>query len=128
VCGPPRAAGLPANCGVRARQAVQGEARAVEGSVSSGDAATCASDGVPGAAGERLRVQEADVLPDFNACLDAYPRCQRLVQAFRCNRNTQNKTPLSIVHEHATRLGLEARLPGTWRARPTRSTRAALRR
>jgi len=32
------------------------------------------------------------------------------------------------VHEHAPRLGLEARLPGTWRARPTRSTRAALRR
>ncbi|KAK9835246.1 hypothetical protein WJX81_008595 [Elliptochloris bilobata] len=30
-----------------------------------------------------------------------------LVHAFRLNRNTQNKTPLSIVHEYATRLGLE---------------------
>ena len=93
----------------RRRRAAQGDARAPEGSVSSGDAATCLSDGTAGAPCERPRPQE-DVLPDFNACLDAYPRCQGLVNAFRLNRNTQNKTPLSIVHEYATRLGLEVRL------------------
>ena len=105
----------PLSCGagaapaLRRQQAAQGDARAPEGSVSSGDAATCLSDGTAGAPCERSRPQE-DVLPDFNACLDAYPRCQGLVNAFRLNRNTQNKTPLSIVHEYATRLGLEVRV------------------
>lgn len=100
----------------RRQRAAQGDARAPEGSVSSGDAATCLSDGTAGGPCERPRPQE-DVLPDFNACLDAYPRCQGLVNAFRLNRNTQNKTPLSIVHEYATRLGLEVGLDqSSWSA------------
>ncbi len=106
---PTRYCSCRAGLSSRERQVVQGDARATDGSVSSGDAATCLSDGIAGPGSERLRAQD-EVLPDFNACLDAYPRCQRLVQAFRCNRNTQNKTPLSIVHEHATRLGLEVRV------------------
>jgi hypothetical protein len=47
------------------------------------------------------------VLPDPATFLELYPRCKQLVETFRANPNTHNKTPLAILHEYATRLSLE---------------------
>lgn len=44
---------------------------------------------------------------DLAAALAAYPRCKALVDVYRTALKVPNKTPLSILHEHATRLNLE---------------------
>ena len=46
-------------------------------------------------------------IPDPESFLDGFPRCKHLVETFRANPSTHNKTPLAILHEYATRLGLE---------------------
>ena len=53
------------------------------------------------------RLKEDDMLPDPSTFLENYPRCKRLVDTFRANPNTHNKTPLAVLHEYATRLSLE---------------------
>ena len=53
------------------------------------------------------RSKEDASLPDPNTFLEGFPRCKRLVDTFRANPNTHNKTPLAILHEYATRLSLE---------------------
>ena len=42
--------------------------------------------------------------------LDSLPRCKQLLETFRASPNMQNKTPLAIVHEYASRFNLEVRL------------------
>lgn len=46
-------------------------------------------------------------IPDPESFLDSFLRCKHLVETFRANPSTHNKTPLAILHEYATRLGLE---------------------
>ena len=46
-------------------------------------------------------------IPDPDSFLDSFVRCKHLVETFRANPSTHNKTPLAILHEYATRLGLE---------------------
>mmetsp|Transcript_27120 Transcript_27120/g.76523 ORF Transcript_27120/g.76523 Transcript_27120/m.76523 type:complete len:468 (-) Transcript_27120:372-1775(-) len=46
-------------------------------------------------------------VPDPATYMDAYPACKRLVEEFRSNPSTFNKTPLAILHEYAIRTGLE---------------------
>lgn len=53
------------------------------------------------------RLKEEEQLPDPATFLESYPRCKRLVDTFRANPNTHNKTPLAVLHEYATRLSLE---------------------
>ena len=53
------------------------------------------------------RLREEEQLPDPATFLESYPRCKRLVDTFRANPNTHNKTPLAVLHEYATRLSLE---------------------
>ena len=53
------------------------------------------------------RLKEEEQLPDPATFLVSYPRCKRLVDTFRANPNTHNKTPLAVLHEYATRLSLE---------------------
>eukprot|EP00884_Botryococcus_braunii_P002695 jgi/Botrbrau1/12426/Bobra.0229s0022.1 len=55
----------------------------------------------------RRKAEDDTPLPDPNNFLEAYPKCRRLVETFRSNPNTHNKTPLAILHEYATRLSLE---------------------
>ena len=38
---------------------------------------------------------------------EEYPRCRQLMQAYEAFPNAQNKTALAVLHEYATRLGLE---------------------
>lgn len=59
---------------------------------------------------EDARMKEDDLLPDPATFLESYPRCKRLLDAFRANPNTHNKTPLAVLHEYATRLSLEVTL------------------
>lgn len=35
--------------------------------------------------------------------LDAYPRCRSLLETFRKNPSTANKTPLAVLNEYAMR-------------------------
>lgn len=44
--------------------------------------------------------------------LNPYPRCKHLISLYRTALKVPNKTPLSILHEYATRLNLEVSL--TW--------------
>ena len=37
------------------------------------------------------------------------PRCRQLLDTFRACPNTQNKTPLAILHEYSSRFNLEVR-------------------
>lgn len=46
-------------------------------------------------------------IPDPESFLEGFLRCKHLVETFRANPSTHNKTPLAILHEYATRLGLE---------------------
>ena len=64
------------------------------------------------------RLKEDDLLPDPATFLEGYPRCKRLVDTFRANPNTHNKTPLAILHEYATRLSLEVSLHFNALAKP----------
>ncbi len=41
--------------------------------------------------------------------LNPYPRCKHLISLYRTALKVPNKTPLSILHEYATRLNLEVR-------------------
>lgn len=41
--------------------------------------------------------------------LDSLPKCKQLLETFRASPNMQNKTPLAIVHEYASRFNLEVR-------------------
>jgi len=59
------------------------------------------------------RLKEDALLPDPTTFLEAFPRCKRLVDTFRANPNTHNKTPLAILHEYATRLSLEVSIGST---------------
>jgi len=52
-------------------------------------------------------MEPPEPIPDPESFLDAFPRCKHLVETFRANPSTHNKTPLAILHEYATRLGLE---------------------
>lgn len=67
----------------------------------------------PGSRGEsshesfRRRAEDDVPLPDPNKFLEQYPKTRQLVETFRANPNTHNKTPLAILHEYATRLNLE---------------------
>lgn len=54
-------------------------------------------------------VEPIEPIPDPDSFLDSFPRCKHLVETFRANPSTHNKTPLAILHEYATRLGLEVR-------------------
>lgn len=54
-------------------------------------------------------------IPDPESFLDSFLRCKHLVETFRANPSTHNKTPLAILHEYATRLGLEVCSPVTSR-------------
>jgi hypothetical protein len=69
----------------------------------------------PGSSGDlgsdsyRGRRDDEHPLPDPNTFLDSYSKCRHLVETFRANPNTHNKTPLAILHEYATRLNLEVR-------------------
>lgn len=51
--------------------------------------------------------KETEPVPDPATYLNSYPKCKQLINAFRLNSNTHNKTPLAILHEYATRLNLE---------------------
>lgn len=42
--------------------------------------------------------------------LNPYPRCKHLISLYRTALKVPNKTPLSILHEYATRLNLEVSL------------------
>lgn len=55
-------------------------------------------------------------IPDPDSFLDSFLRCKHLVETFRANPSTHNKTPLAILHEYATRLGLEVCSSLTWLA------------
>lgn len=59
--------------------------------------------------------EEGEPVPDPATYLNSYPRCKQLINAFRLNSNTHNKTPLAILHEYATRLNLEASREGAAR-------------
>lgn len=48
-------------------------------------------------------------VPDPTTFLDMFPGCKKLVEQFRCNANTVNKTPLSILNEYASRNMMEVR-------------------
>ncbi len=52
-------------------------------------------------------VPPPEPIPDPDSFLDGFLRCKHLVETFRANPSTHNKTPLAILHEYATRLGLE---------------------
>lgn len=39
--------------------------------------------------------------------LSSYPRCKHLIEVYRALPGAQNKTPLAVLHEYATRLNLE---------------------
>ena len=59
-------------------------------------------------------MEPPEPIPDPESFLDAFPRCKHLVETFRANPSTHNKTPLAILHEYATRLGLEvSKYPAT---------------
>ena len=55
----------------------------------------------------KVQPKEDLLLPDPATFMEGYPRCKHLVDTFRANPNTHNKTPLAILHEYATRLSLE---------------------
>ena len=38
---------------------------------------------------------------------DPYPRCTHLIRAYQSQANSQNKTPLAVLHEYAVRFNLE---------------------
>ena len=42
-------------------------------------------------------------VPDMAYYLDAYPRCRSLLETFRKNPSTANKTPLAVLNEYAMR-------------------------
>jgi hypothetical protein len=63
--------------------------------------------GLPQEQPMHVMVGDISDIPDPDKYLDSYPRCKHLVETFRANPNTHNKTPLAILHEYATRLGLE---------------------
>ena len=42
---------------------------------------------------------------------DPYPRCTQLIQAYQAQANSQNKTPLAVLHEYAVRFNLEVWAP-----------------
>ncbi|KAK9802660.1 hypothetical protein WJX73_002230, partial [Symbiochloris irregularis] len=46
-------------------------------------------------------------LPDPSTLIEGFTLCKRLLDTFRASPNTQNKTPLAILHEYATRCTLE---------------------
>lgn len=52
-------------------------------------------------------LEPPEPIPDPESFLDGFLRCKHLVETFRANASTHNKTPLAILHEYATRLGLE---------------------
>ena len=56
----------------------------------------------------RVAVQEAPVVAG-RAAEDGFPRCKHLIEAYHELPNSQNKTPLAVLHDYATRLGLEVR-------------------
>ena len=58
-----------------------------------------------------MQPKEDLLLPDPATFMEGYPRCKHLVDTFRANPNTHNKTPLAILHEYATRLSLEVSAP-----------------
>lgn len=49
----------------------------------------------------------AEVLWDLQDVLETLPRCRQLLDTFRASPNTQNKTPLAILHEYSSRFNLE---------------------
>ena len=59
-------------------------------------------------ASSKQREEEVPVL-DLAQLLAAFPKCNHLIETFRTSPNTQNKTPLAVLHEYATRLSLEVR-------------------
>lgn len=58
------------------------------------------------AARAAVQVSEAPVLAG-RAAEDGFPRCKHLIEAYHALPNSQNKTPLAVLHDYATRLGLE---------------------
>lgn len=56
-----------------------------------------------------IHSQEAQADPNP---LSTYPRCKHLIEVYRALPGAQNKTPLAVLHEYATRLNLEVRSVG----------------
>ena len=48
---------------------------------------------------------------ELTVALNGFPRCKQLISVYRQVLKVPNKTPLSILHEYATRLNLEVRHP-----------------
>lgn len=46
---------------------------------------------------------------ELTVALGGFPRCKHLIGVYRQALKVPNKTPLSILHEYATRLNLEVR-------------------
>lgn len=57
-------------------------------------------------ASSKPKEEEVPVL-DLAQLLQAFPKCNHLIETFKISPNTQNKTPLAVLHEYATRLSLE---------------------
>ncbi len=58
---------------------------------------------------DKEREEEAPVI-DLQQVLKGFPKCDHLMETFKNSPNTQNKTPLAVLHEYATRLSLEVQL------------------
>lgn len=54
--------------------------------------------------GDHSQHPQADPNP-----LSSYPRCKHLIEVYRALPGAQNKSPLAVLHEYATRLSLEVR-------------------
>lgn len=57
-------------------------------------------------ASSKPKEEEVPVL-DLAQLLQGFPKCNHLIETFKTSPNTQNKTPLAVLHEYATRLSLE---------------------
>ena len=57
---------------------------------------------------EKLRERQGSVLLlDMGTYLEMFPKCKSLMLNIRSNAGGENKTPLAVLHEYATRCSLE---------------------
>ena len=84
------------------------EAPAETARVPTASAAAAAQAGPVQPASSKPKEEEVPVL-DLAQLLQGFPKCNHLIETFKTSPNTQNKTPLAVLHEYATRLSLEVR-------------------
>ncbi|KAK9822115.1 hypothetical protein WJX74_008796 [Apatococcus lobatus] len=77
--------------------------------VSVGEPVTLPAAAQPAPAQPASSKQKEEEVPllDLAQLLAGFPKCNHLIETFRTSPNTQNKTPLAVLHEYATRLSLE---------------------